>query len=114
MYGLDAQAPYNGAIYDLTEGRWLYEGNKVRLQPAAATGGQARKVSSAYQRLQAACQRLAAVIADNEGGANKDLARFADQIIALCDKWDRCMAPLRPERGRLPVEAGCMSADTGE
>ena len=69
--------------------RWLYEGNKVRLQPAAATGGQARKVSSAYQRLQAACQRLAAVIADNEGGANKDLARFADQIIALCDKWDR-------------------------
>jgi len=24
------------------------------------------------------------------------------------------MAPLRPERGRLPVEAGCMSADTGE
>ena len=89
MYGLDAQAPYNGAIYDLTEGRWLYEGNKVRLQPAAATGGQARKVSSAYQRLQAACQRLAAVIADNEGGANKDLARFADQIIALCDKWDR-------------------------
>ena len=89
LYGLDAQAPYNGAIYDLAEGRWLYEGNKVRLQPAAAQGGQARKVSGAYQRLQAACQRLAAVIADNEGGANKDLARFADQIIALCDKWDR-------------------------
>ena len=89
LYGLDAQAPYNGAIYDLAEGRWLYEGNKARLQPAAAQGVQARKVSGAYQRLQAACQRLAAVIADNEGGANKDLARFADQIIALCDKWDR-------------------------
>ena len=25
----------------------------------------------------------------NEGGANKDLAKFADQINALCDKWDR-------------------------
>ena len=24
-----------------------------------------------------------------EGGANKDLAKFADQINALCDKWDR-------------------------
>ena len=30
-----------------------------------------------------------AVILHNEGGANKDLARFADQINALCDKWDR-------------------------
>ena len=29
------------------------------------------------------------VIEHNEGGANKDLAKFADQINALCDKWDR-------------------------
>jgi len=30
-----------------------------------------------------------AVIRKNEGGANKDLGRFADQINSLCDKWDR-------------------------
>ncbi|MCQ4987183.1 hypothetical protein NE611_16715 [Anaerostipes caccae] len=29
------------------------------------------------------------VIRKSEGGANKDLARFADQINALCDKWER-------------------------
>lgn len=29
------------------------------------------------------------VIAHNEGGANKDLAKFTDQINSLCDKWDR-------------------------
>ena len=29
------------------------------------------------------------VIHKNEGGANKDLAKFADQINALCDKWER-------------------------
>ena len=29
------------------------------------------------------------VVAHNEGGANKDLAKFADQIIALCENWDR-------------------------
>ena len=23
------------------------------------------------------------------GGTNKDLGKFADQIIALCDKWER-------------------------
>ena len=32
---------------------------------------------------------LMRVIEHNEGGANKDLAKFADQINALCDKWDR-------------------------
>lgn len=29
------------------------------------------------------------VIEQNKGGANKDLARFADQINALCEKWKR-------------------------
>ncbi len=40
-------------------------------------------------RLLAAGQRLLVVIGRNEGGANKDLAKFADQINSLCDKWDR-------------------------
>ena len=30
-----------------------------------------------------------AVIQKNQGGANKDLAKFADQINAISDKWDR-------------------------
>ena len=30
-----------------------------------------------------------AVIRKNEGLANKDLGKFADQINALSDKWDR-------------------------
>ena len=29
------------------------------------------------------------VIYHNEGGANKDLAKFTSQIQSLCDKWDR-------------------------
>ena len=47
------------------------------------------RVSDVFQRLVAAGQRLMAVIRHNEGGANKDLAKFADQINSLCDKWDR-------------------------
>ena len=46
-------------------------------------------VSDVFQRLLAAGQRLMSVIHKNEGGANKDLAKFADQINALCDKWER-------------------------
>ena len=45
--------------------------------------------SDVFQRLVAAGQRLLAVIQHNEGGTNKDLAKFADQINSLCDKWDR-------------------------
>ena len=29
------------------------------------------------------------VIAHNMGGTNKDLGRFADQLRALIEKWDR-------------------------
>lgn len=48
-----------------------------------------RVAQDVFDRLVAAGQRLMAVIRKNEGGANKDLGRFADQINSLCDKWDR-------------------------
>ena len=34
-------------------------------------------------------QQLLEVIRHNRGGANKDLGKFADQIKALIDTWDR-------------------------
>ena len=33
--------------------------------------------------------QLMQVIARNTGGANKDLGKFADQLRALIEKWDR-------------------------
>ena len=53
--------------------------------PSAA----AKKASGVFARLVAAGERLMQVILHNQGGANKDLAKFADQIHSLCDKWDR-------------------------
>ena len=47
-----------------------------------------RTVSDVFTRLMAAGQRLLAVIRKNEGRANKDLAKFADQVNSLCDKWE--------------------------
>ena len=47
------------------------------------------RTSAAYDRLANMGQRLLEVIRHNQGGANKDLAKFASQIAALCDKWDR-------------------------
>lgn len=45
--------------------------------------------NSVFERLKMAGDRLAQVIEQNRGGTNKDLAKFADQITALCEKWQR-------------------------
>ena len=87
--GFTACAPYNGAQWAIgAEGAvCLQEGTRARIEHKA-NEGQSR-AASVFQRLVSAGKRLLRVIEHNEGGANKDLARFADQINALCDKWDR-------------------------
>ena len=88
-YGLSAFAPYSGAEYDLKNGAWIKEGERIPVPKAADAATRTKTPSGVYGRLLAAGQRLLTVIKHNEGGANKDLAKFADQIHALCDKWDR-------------------------
>ncbi len=83
--GFPTEAPYNGAIYDLAEGRRIYIGNTEKIKRAPA----ARRASSAFARLLAAGQRLMAVIEENREGANRDLSKFASQINSLSDKWKR-------------------------
>lgn len=87
--GFTACAPYNGAQWAIgAEGAvCLQEGTKVRVEQR--TGEGANRTATVFQRLLSAGKRLLRVIEHNEGGANKDLAKFADQINALCDKWDR-------------------------
>lgn len=82
----EAMAPYSGTIYDLKEGRFVLKTEGVKVQPSVTKQS---RTSSVYQRLVAAGQRLMTVIRHNEGGANKDLAKFISQINNLCDKWDR-------------------------
>ncbi len=81
-YGIKAYAPYSGTEFNLLSGKVEYEGLPIPIKKKA------KQPSTVFARLQAAGQRLLAVIRKNEGGANKDLAKFADQINSLCDKWD--------------------------
>ncbi len=83
-YGIFSYAPYSGTCFDLLTGKLAYEASPVLLVKKKA-----RIVSDVFTRLTAAGTRLLAVIKKNEGGTNKDLARFADQINSLCDKWDK-------------------------
>ena len=88
--GIPAEAPYNGAVYELTSGAvaLLRQGTMVPMAKASQPADKPR-TSPAFERLLNMGKRLLVVIEHNRGGANKDLARFASQIASLCDKWDR-------------------------
>ncbi len=85
--GYDTYAPYSGTSVNLATGELINEAFGVKLVEKTETSK--RKMSPAFARLVAAGERLMAVIRRNEGGTNKDLGKFADQISALCDKYNR-------------------------
>ncbi len=82
-YGFSAAAPFSGACFDLWHGKFIENPVGIPVEKKQKKGA-----ASVYERLKAAGQRLLIVIQHKEGGANKDLAKFADQIHSLCDKWD--------------------------
>lgn len=82
----EVTVPYSGTVYDLKENKVVSAPAPVRIEKSRQVD--ARK-SAVYARLLAAGERLMAVIRRNEGGANKDLSKFADQINNLSNKWDR-------------------------
>lgn len=84
--GYNASAPYSGTVFDLVSGEFLTEALPVAVKKKSAAR---RRAEDMFQRLLTAGQRLLAVIRKNEGLSNKETAKFAAQINALCDKWDR-------------------------
>lgn len=84
--GIEAVAPYSGDVYDLGTNLCIMLGDRKLSEKRKP---KAIKANAVFERLVAAGQRLVAVVKKCEGMANKDLAKFADQINSLCDKWDR-------------------------
>lgn len=84
--GVDAIAPFSGDKYDLVTGECLEKGRIIRIESKSEGRHRADTV---FSRLYAAGQRLLSVINKNKESSNKEIARFADQITALCDKYDR-------------------------
>ena len=82
--GFSAHAPDPGEVYDLLAQQVVQAGTP----PAVPHKGDPA-LSPAYRRLEEAGRQLLEVIARNKGGSNKDLGKFADQIRALMDKWER-------------------------
>ncbi|MBR5471055.1 MAG: MBL fold metallo-hydrolase [Oscillibacter sp.] len=83
--GFTAHAPQYTEVYDLIEDRVLEVGYLPERKAKSPTGG---RVSSAYERLVAVGEMLMASIKRSKGRDNKSLARFADQLRALLEKWE--------------------------
>jgi metallo-beta-lactamase family protein len=87
--GYSAIAPFSGESYDLISNVCVEEGRKIptlRKEVVAAVVG---RTDNVFDRLVQAGKRLASVIQQNKGVANKDLAKFMSQINSLIDKWER-------------------------
>lgn len=83
--GYHAEAPYSGAEYDLLTGDCTFARPPVTVPVRRSR----KKQSPAFVRLRATMQRLNALVENSEGRANKDLARLANQLTELCDKWEK-------------------------
>ena len=83
--GLEAHAPLYEEVYDLLANTMLAKG--VVLEHKKTTGG-ASAPSPAYRRLEQMGKLVVEVISRSRGRSNKDLAKLADQLKALLDKWD--------------------------
>ncbi len=87
--GYQAMAPFSGTVYDLAADKCIYQAQGIPAPKKPAVTAAAEKVNKIYARLLSMGHRLMAIIQKNEGGANKDLKKFANEIEKLCDKWDR-------------------------
>lgn len=81
-HGQRAYAPYSGTVFNLLSNQFEYEAEPVMVKKKT------KPATGVYARLLAAGQRLMALISRSDGLANKDMAKFADQINSICDKWE--------------------------
>ena len=83
--GLSAHAPLYEEVYDLLANRMIAKG--VVLEQKKVSGG-ASAASPAYVRLVDVSKQLQEVIGRSRGRPNKDLAKLADQLRAVIEKWE--------------------------
>ena len=80
-----ALAPYSGDGFELGD-----TVRQVDVGPRKLYNKKLHKIernNTVYDRLCIAGQNLMSVIEQNRGCANKDIAKFTDQILALCEKY---------------------------
>ena len=85
--GIPAHAPQYTEVYDLASNTQLAPGYLPERKVSKVTPGGAR-ASAAYERLVSVGAMLNESIKRSKGRDNKSLAKFADQLRLLLEKWD--------------------------
>ena len=95
--GLTAEVPYNDETWALPEARMVREGSRERALTRADRRAEARRAPvresaspdrrAALSRLTEAGDRLNALIRRSDNLNNKTMAKLAEQIIKLLDRW---------------------------
>lgn len=83
--GFEAHAPQYTEVYDLIAGTVVERGYLPERKAKPVSGG---RTSPAYERLVAVGQMLMESIKRSKGRDNKSLAKFADQLRQLLEKWE--------------------------
>ena len=83
--GIPAHAPLYQEVYDLATNTMLAKG--IVREPKKISGG-ASAGSPAFVRLMDVSKQLQDVISRSRGRSNKDLAKLADQLRTIMEKWE--------------------------
>ena len=83
--GFEAHAPQYTEVYDLIANKVIEPGYLPERKGKNADGV---KVSAAYERLVAVGQMIVEAIKRAKGRDNKSIAKFADQLRAVLEKWE--------------------------
>ena len=86
--GYAVEAPYSGTEYDLVKGIMTAYTEKKRVTAADVAKARSRK-NSIHRDLVSQAEALLALAKRCESRPNKENAKFAAQIRALMDKWER-------------------------
>lgn len=84
--GMDAIAPYSGDEYDLLTNECTAKAAIVKV--TKVSDGR-RRANVIFEKLLGAGKRLLRIIEASKGLSNKELAKFTDQVNALCDKYSK-------------------------
>lgn len=84
-FKLEAYAPFSGTEFDMLANEFIFEAQPKEIEHKS---DEMHGQSTVYTRLCAAADRLNKLIKKSEGRTNKDLAKLADRINEVCDKWE--------------------------
>jgi metallo-beta-lactamase family protein len=83
---VEAIAPYSSDEYELLTAQCTA---KCRIVKLTKQSDGRRRANAIYEKLLSAGKRLLHIIEQSKGLTNKELAKFTDQINALCDKYSK-------------------------